>query len=181
MAVGDADVIDEGGRRMVDADKVVIVRTAIPAARDVVDEADVVAWLGEPGRFRLLVALLEGGEPLVSDLDASTALANSGQSRLAAAAGAPDCVGPAALRMAHYGINDAHVRMLRDLGRTRTQHSDAIRPETHCGWTGSVTPAVRLVLADDLDADLAAGLVILDYGARNVHQALTHTPAPAGA
>lgn len=195
MAVGDADVIDEGGRRMVDADKVAIVRTAIPADRDVVDEADVVALLGEPGWFRLLVALLEGGEPRVSDLDAATALAKPGQSRLTAAVGAPDRVGPAALRMAHYSLIDAHVRMLRDLGRTRTQHRDAIRPETHCRWTGSVTPAARLVLADDLDADPdglnaglglwcadpAAGLVIVDFGARKAHQALTQTPAPAGA
>jgi len=98
----------------------------------------VFALLGEPGRFRLLVAVLEGGEPRVSDLAAATALPKSGQSRLTAAAGAPDRVGPAALRVAPYSLNDAHVRMLLDLGRTRTQHSDVIHPETHCDWTGSV-------------------------------------------
>ena len=180
---------------MVGADKVAIVRTAIPADRDVVDAADVFALLGEPGRFRLLVAVFEGGEPRVSDLAAATALPKSGQSRRTAAAGAPDRVGPAALRVAPYSLNDAHVKMLLDLGRTRTQHSDVIHPETHCDWTGSVTPAARLVLADDLDADPdglnagvglwwadpAAGLVIVDSGARKAHHALTHTPASAGA
>ena len=32
-------------------------------------------------------------------------------------------------RMAYYRLDDAHVRMLLDLGLTHTQHTEAIHPE----------------------------------------------------
>jgi len=51
--------IDGCGVKLVDPDKVAQVAQAMPQEVDVVDLADVFSLLGEPGRLRLLVALLE--------------------------------------------------------------------------------------------------------------------------
>ncbi len=130
MTEGDAVVIDACGRKMVDADKVATVRTAMPADRDVVDAADVFALLGEPGRLRLLVALLEGGELCVCDLAASTGISETSVSHALRLLRAHRIVSVQRRgRMAYYRLDDAHVRMLLDLGLAHTQHTDAIHPE----------------------------------------------------
>src|SRR5260370_16668396 len=66
--------------RGVDRDKVAAVRQAMPLEQDGMEAADVFALLGDPGRLRLLVALLEGGEMCVCDLAAAAGMSESSAS-----------------------------------------------------------------------------------------------------
>ena len=55
-------MIDDCGVRLVDPDKVAVVRRALPGETTVADLAQVFSLLGEPGRLRLLASLLQAGE-----------------------------------------------------------------------------------------------------------------------
>lgn len=119
--------IDGCGVRMVDPGKVAAVRAAMPAAEQVEDLAEVFALLGEPGRLRLLTSLLEGGELCVCDLAAACGLSESAVSHALRLLRARRVVSVSRRgRMAFYRLDDAHVRMLLDLGLTHTQHTAAI-------------------------------------------------------
>jgi DNA-binding transcriptional ArsR family regulator len=123
--------IDACGVRMVDPGKVAAVRAAMPTPEQVEDLAEVFALLGEPGRLRLLTSLLEGGELCVCDLAAACGLSESAVShalRLLRARRVVSVIRRG--RMALYRLDDAHVRMLLDLGLTHTQHTAAIGPAT---------------------------------------------------
>jgi len=112
------------GVRLVDAGKVADVRAAMPTETDLADAADVFGLLGDPGRLRLLLALLEAGELCVCDLAATTGMRESAVSQALRLLRAHR-IG----RIAYYRLDDAHVRMQLALGLTHTQHTDAIHPE----------------------------------------------------
>src|ERR1700680_591294 len=109
--------------RVVDRDKVAAVRQAMPVEEDVMEAADVFALLGDPGRLRLLVALLEGGEMCVCDLAAAAGMSESSAShavrwlRAHRIVSSPRRQG----RMMFYRLEDAHVRMLLDVALTHSQ------------------------------------------------------------
>jgi DNA-binding transcriptional ArsR family regulator len=108
------------------------VRNALPADADVVDLADVFGLLGDPGRLRLLTALLEGGELCVCDLAASTSMSESAVSHALRLLRAHRVVEVNRRgRMAYYRLADGHVRMLLDLGLTHIGHTTALRVEAH--------------------------------------------------
>ncbi|KQQ29188.1 ArsR/SmtB family transcription factor [Frondihabitans sp. Leaf304] len=119
---------------MVDPDKVAAVRLSLPEADDVVELADVFSLLGDPGRLRLLMSLLEGGEMCVCDLAATTAMSESSVSHALRLLRAHRVVSVSRRgRMAYYRLDDGHVRMLLDLGLTHTGHTVAIHPEVTGG------------------------------------------------
>lgn len=126
----EATVIDACDLKMVDPDKVNTVRRSLPDAEDVVELADVFSLLGDPGRLRLLMSLLEGGEMCVCDLAATTAMSESSVSHALRLLRAHRVVSVSRRgRMAYYRLDDSHVRMLLDLGLTHTGHTVAIHPE----------------------------------------------------
>jgi DNA-binding transcriptional ArsR family regulator len=107
----------------VDADKVEQVRSRMPAESDVADLAVVFGLLSDPGRVRILIALLEG-EMCVCDLAATTGLSESGVSHALRLLRGPRVVTVRRSgRMAYYSLADAHVRMLLDLGLTHVGHT----------------------------------------------------------
>ena len=123
-------VIDACDLKMVDPGKVAAVRRSLPKAEDVVELADVFSLLGDPGRLRLLMSLLEGGEMCVCDLAATAAMSESSVSHALRLLRAHRIVSVSRRgRMAYYRLDDGHVRMLLDLGLTHTGHTVAIHPE----------------------------------------------------
>jgi DNA-binding transcriptional ArsR family regulator len=118
------------GVRLVDAGKVADVLAAMPSADDLMDAADVFSLLGDPGRLRLLLALLEAGELCVHDLAATTNLRESTVSHALRLLRAHRIVAvrrPG--RLAYYRLDDSHVRLLLQLGLTHTRHTSATHPE----------------------------------------------------
>lgn len=115
-AVDDCDV------RMVDADRVRSVRAGMPPEDDVHEAADTFALLGDPSRLRLVIALLEGDELCVCDIAAATGQSESGVSHALRLLRAHRIVSVNRRgRMAYYRLEDAHVRMLLDIGLTHTR------------------------------------------------------------
>jgi len=109
--------------RLVDAEKVEAVRSRMPADSDVTDLAVIFGLLSDPGRVRILIALLEG-EMCVCDLAATTGLSESGVSHALRLLRGPRVVQVRrAGRMAYYSLADSHVRMLLDLGLTHVGHA----------------------------------------------------------
>jgi DNA-binding transcriptional ArsR family regulator len=122
--------IDGCAVRIVDADKVASVRTALPADHDVAELADVFALLGDASRLRILAALAEGGEMCVCDVAASAQMSESAASHALRLLRAHRIVEPRrAGRMTYYRLADAHVRLLVDVGLSHTQHTEAVHPE----------------------------------------------------
>lgn len=118
--------------RMVDADKVAAVRAILPREDDVVALADVLNLLGDPTRLKLLVALLEAGEMCVCDLAAACAQTESAVSHALRLLRAHRIVSVRrAHRMAYYRLEDAHVRMLLDVGLAHTGHTDILHDTDH--------------------------------------------------
>ena len=123
-------IVDECGVKLVDPAKVARVGEAMPEQGVVVDLADVFSLLGDPGRLRLLVALLEAGELCVCDLAAVTGMSESAVSHALRLLRAHRVVSVSRRgRMAYYRLDDGHVRMLLDLGLTHAGHTNAIHPE----------------------------------------------------
>lgn len=109
--------------RLVDADKVEAVRSRMPGDADVADLAVIFGLLSDPGRVRILIALLEG-EMCVCDLAATTGLSESGVSHALRLLRGPRVVEVRRSgRMAYYSLADSHVRMLLDLGLTHVGHT----------------------------------------------------------
>jgi DNA-binding transcriptional ArsR family regulator len=121
--------IDACAVRVVDADKVAAVRGAMPSDADVFELADVFGLLADPGRLRLLVALLEG-EMCVCDLAAASGQSESAVSHALRLLRAHRVVRVRRSgRMSFYSLEDAHVRVLLDLALTHVGHTDALHPE----------------------------------------------------
>ena len=110
----------------VDSGRATAVREAMPDERDVAELADVFGLLSDPGRLRLLVALLEG-EMCVCDIAASCGQSESSVShalRLLRAHRVVDV--RRAGRRAYYQLADAHVRMLVDVALTHVGHATSV-------------------------------------------------------
>ncbi|MDF5752867.1 metalloregulator ArsR/SmtB family transcription factor [Spongiactinospora sp. TRM90649] len=115
--------------RVVDAHRVAAVRERMPGPEDLDDTADVFGLLSDPGRLRLLVALLDG-ELCVCDLAAVTGQSESAVSHALRLLRAHRIVAVRRSgRMAYYRLEDPHVRMLLDLAIAHTEHTQAIHPE----------------------------------------------------
>ncbi|MDI2129139.1 ArsR/SmtB family transcription factor [Yinghuangia seranimata] len=126
VLVGD-DADATCGIRVVDAERVRAVRAALPAESHVADTAAVFALLGDPGRLKLLVALLEG-EMCVCDLAAACGQGESAVSHQLRLLRAHRVVtARRAGRMAYYRLADAHVRLLLDVTLAHLEHTG---PET---------------------------------------------------
>lgn len=108
--------------RVVDPGRVADVAAGLPPDEDVQALAEAFALLGDPGRLRLLVALLEG-EMCVCDLAAACGQSESGVShalRLLRASRVVQVRRDG--RRAYYRLHDAHVRMLVDLALAHVRH-----------------------------------------------------------
>lgn len=115
--------------KVVDPERVAAVRSRMPAESDLGDTADVFGLLSDPGRLRLLLALLEG-ELCVCDLAVVSGLSESAASHALRLLRAHRVVSVRrAGRMAFYRLDDAHVRMLLDLAVAHTKHTESIHPE----------------------------------------------------
>ncbi|HET9186795.1 MAG TPA: metalloregulator ArsR/SmtB family transcription factor [Acidothermaceae bacterium] len=118
--------MDACGVRLVDADRVAAVQEAMPAESAVTDLADVFSLLADPGRLRLLVALL-GAELCVCDLAAAAGMGESATSHALRILRAHRVVAVRRSgRMAYYSLADAHVRMLLDLALAHLAHSELV-------------------------------------------------------
>lgn len=118
-----ADVEETCELRVVDGDRVAVVRDRMPPESDVADLADVFGLLAVPGRLRLMVALLEG-ELCVCDLAAAAGMSESATSHALRILRAHRVVSVRRSgRMAYYALADAHVRMLLDVALTHIEHS----------------------------------------------------------
>ena len=121
--------VDECGVKLVDPAKVALVGAAMPEQEALVELADVFSLLGDPGRLRLLAALLEAGELCVCDLAAVAGMNESAVSHALRLLRAHRVVSVSRRgRMAYYRLDDGHVRMLLDLGLTHAGHTSAIHP-----------------------------------------------------
>jgi len=122
--------VDECGVKLVDPAKVALVGEAMPEQEALVELADVFSLLGDPGRLRLLAALLEAGELCVCDLAAVTGMNESAVSHALRLLRAHRVVSVSRRgRMAFYRLDDGHVRLLLNLGLTHAGHTTAIHPE----------------------------------------------------
>jgi DNA-binding transcriptional ArsR family regulator len=111
--------------RVVDHDRVAVVAASMPAHGAVAEVADVFGLLADPGRLRVLVALLEG-EMCVCDLAAVAQGSESAVSHHLRLLRAHRVVHVRrAGRMAYYRLADAHVRMLLDVALTHIGHAPA--------------------------------------------------------
>lgn len=100
------------------------VRDVMPAERAVADLADVFSLLSDPGRLRLLAALL-AGELCVGDLAAVAEMTESAASHALRILRAHRVVEVRRSgRMAYYRLADAHVRTLLHVALTHVAHSD---------------------------------------------------------
>ena len=111
--------------RVVDRDRVADVRASMPADEQVAELADVFGLLADPGRLRVLVALLEG-EMCVCDLAAAAGASESAASHHLRLLRAHRVVQVRRSgRMAYYRLADSHVRMLLDIALTHIGHAPA--------------------------------------------------------
>lgn len=119
--------------RVVDADRVAAVRVGMPSDADVTNLADVFGLVADPGRLRLMVALL-GGELCVCDLAAAAGLSESATSHALRILRAHRVVSVRRSgRMAYYAVADAHVRMLLDVALAHVEHSEMIHDHPPSG------------------------------------------------
>ncbi len=113
--------------RVVDASRVQVVRERMPTDVALADTADVFGLLADPGRLRLLVALL-AGELCVCDLATACGQSESAVSHALRLLRAHRVVHVRREgRRAFYSLDDAHVRLLLDLALTHIHHSAAVR------------------------------------------------------
>ena len=119
--------VDGCAVRLVDAPRVQAVRQQMPADQAVDETADVFGLLADPGRLRLLVALL-AGELCVCDLAVACGQSESAVSHALRLLRAHRVVQVRREgRRAFYRLEDSHVRMLLDLALA---HIDHARPLT---------------------------------------------------
>ena len=115
--------IDSCSVRIVDVDRVRSTRERVLARPYAEDVAELFRLLGDPGRLRMLSALLEAGELCVCDLAAVVGMAESSVShslRLLRTAGVVRH--RRAGRQVFYSLDDAHVRLLLDVSIEHVRH-----------------------------------------------------------
>ncbi len=114
--------------RGVHPEQVEEVRASMPASGDIVDLADVFSLLGDPGRVRILIALL-AGRMAVRDIATVVDLSESAVShalRLLRAHRVVDVTRYS--RNAYYALADSHVRVLLELGLEHVGHTALLHP-----------------------------------------------------
>lgn len=122
--VGTIMSLDACAVKLVDSDRVDAARAVLPTVAETDRLAEWFRVLGDPTRTRLLYALLEAGELCVCDLAATIDTAETTVShalrwlRTGGMVRARRCG-----RMIFYSLDDAHVRMLLDLGREHLRHT----------------------------------------------------------
>lgn len=115
-------------RRRVHPEQVEEVRASMPATREVIDLADVFSLLGDPGRVRILIALL-AGRMAVRDIASVVELSESAVShalRLLRAHRVVDVERDG--RIAYYALADSHVRVLLELALEHVGHTVVLHP-----------------------------------------------------
>jgi len=121
--VADVEPIDRCAVQRVDAERVESVRDRLPDDVTVSELAQTFALLGDPGRLRLLVSLLEGGELCVCDLAAAAGISESGTSHALRLLRLHQVVkARRSGRMMFYSLRDSHVRLLLDLALEHVHH-----------------------------------------------------------
>lgn len=129
--------LDDCSVRIVDRERVATVVGAMPSDDDIAGLADVFGLLADPGRLRVLVALLEG-EMCVCDLAAVARTSESAVSHHLRLLRAHRVVQVRrAGRMAYYRLADAHVRLLLDVALTHIGHAPAASHPEHASAGGS--------------------------------------------
>lgn len=107
----------------VDPERVAAVRSRLPAERTAQDLAETFRVLAEPGRVRLIVALLEGGELCVCDLAAATGLSQTACSHNLRLLRSGRLVRYRKQgRNVYYALDDAHIRLLLDVALQHVRH-----------------------------------------------------------
>src|SRR3989304_7170194 len=102
----------------VDPARVAAVIEQLPDERVSQDLAETFRVLADPGRVRLILALLEGGELCVCDLAAVTGLTQTACSHNLRLLRSPRLVRYRKHgRNVYYALDDAHIRVLLDVGR----------------------------------------------------------------
>ncbi|MES9541996.1 metalloregulator ArsR/SmtB family transcription factor [Spirillospora sp. NPDC049024] len=122
-----SDVIapDACAVRVVDAAKVAAVSASLPDGDTITELAQVFGLLSDPGRLRVITALLEGGEMCVCDIAAACGHSESAVSHALRLLRANRVVRVRrAGRMAYYRLADSHVRLLLDLALTHVGHGE---------------------------------------------------------
>ncbi|GAA2589178.1 metalloregulator ArsR/SmtB family transcription factor [Actinomadura fulvescens] len=111
--------------RVVDPEKVAMVTAAMPDGEAVAETARIFGLLSDPGRLRILMALLEGGEMCVCDIAAACGHTESAVSHALRLLRADRVVRVRRSgRMAFYRLDDAHVRMLLELALAHVGHPE---------------------------------------------------------
>jgi DNA-binding transcriptional ArsR family regulator len=101
----------------VDGQRVVAVRELLPNDQVAQDLAETFKVLADPGRVRLIVALLEAGELCVCDLSAVTGLSETACSHNLRLLRSSRLVRYRKEgRNVYYRLDDAHIRLLLDVG-----------------------------------------------------------------
>ena len=112
----------------VDPERVSAVRDRLPDDRVGQDLAETFRVLADPGRVRLIVALLEGGELCVCDLAAVTGLSETACSHNLRLLRSSRLVRYRKQgRNVYYTLDDAHIRLLVDVGLQHVTHVAAGR------------------------------------------------------
>ncbi len=110
--------------RAIDPERVQAARERLLPQTEAQQLADQFRLLGDPGRVRLLYALLEAGELCVCDLAATIDMPETSVShalRLLRTAGIVR--NRRAGRTVYYSLHDAHVRLLLDLSAEHVRHT----------------------------------------------------------
>ncbi|GAC1312379.1 MAG: metalloregulator ArsR/SmtB family transcription factor [Acidimicrobiales bacterium] len=130
LGISELSALDGCDVRLVDPVRVAAVRRALPDGAVVEELAGgVFALLADPGRLRMLMSLLEGGELCVCDLAAAAGMGESAASHALRLLRAHRVVKVRRSgRMAFYSLTDGHVRMLLDvaLAHVRDDHGGAV-------------------------------------------------------
>ncbi|MEV4251263.1 metalloregulator ArsR/SmtB family transcription factor [Streptosporangium canum] len=113
---------------VVDAERVESVQQTMPSEEVVQDLAQIFGLLADPGRLRMMAALLGGGEMCVCDLAAVTGQSMSAASQALRLLRMHHVVKVRRFgRMAYYRLADSHVRMLFDVAITHIGHGEGQR------------------------------------------------------
>lgn len=110
--------------RAVDPERVGAARERLISTEEAAELADGFKLLGDPGRVRILYALLEAGELCVCDLAATVGVPETTVSQaMRLLRGAGIVRNRRDGRMMYYRLDDAHVRLLLDLSREHLAHA----------------------------------------------------------
>lgn len=115
--------LDRCETECVDPERVRRVRERLAADSVYQELAETFRVLADPGRIRLITALLEGGELCVCDLSAVTGLTQTAVSHNLRLLRAQRLVRyRKQSRNVYYSLDDAHIRLLLDVGLQHVSH-----------------------------------------------------------